>query len=109
MYQLTIGVATPVSAPNRSLSISDGIQMLYLMPTDASIWYSPPDIPTNIGKRETPNRAIFELYLPLESFLEDRGFDGRECLLRSVCEAAHSPFYHEEMHLIEEIVHTVLT
>jgi hypothetical protein len=105
MYQLTIGVATPVSVPNRTLSISDGLQMLYLMPTDPSIWYTKAEI----GKREISNGAIYEVYMPLESFLEDHGFDGRACLLRSICEAAHSPFYHEDMHLIEEIVHAVLT
>jgi hypothetical protein len=105
MYQLTVGVSTPVSAPNRSLAINVGLQMVFYMPTEAKYWYTPPDI----AKREISNREIFDFYTPLESFLEDHGFDGRECLLRSICEAAYSPFYHEEMHLIEEIVHAVLT
>jgi hypothetical protein len=76
------------------------------MPTDATIWSTKPEI---IGKREIPNRAILDAYIPLETFLEDHGFDGRTCLLRSICEAAHSPFYHEEMNLIDEIMHTFLT
>jgi hypothetical protein len=106
MYQLTIGVSTPMSAPNRTLALSVGLQMIYLMPTNATIWHTAPNIMT---KREISNRAILDLYISLESFLEDHGFDGRTCLLRSICEAAHSPFYHEEMNLIEEVVHAVLT
>ena len=80
--------------------------MVYQMPTDAAVVKKPAEI---TGKREIPNRAILEVYIPLESFLEDYGFDGRACLLRSICEAAHSPFYHEEMNLVDEIMHAVLT
>jgi len=80
--------------------------MIYAMPTNATIWKTTADI---IGKRDIPNRATLNAYIPLEAFLEDHGFDGRTCLLRSICEAAHSPFYHEEMNLIEEIMHAVLT
>jgi hypothetical protein len=96
----------PMSAPNRTLAISFGLQMVYSMPTNTTILYAGPEI---MGKREIPNRAILDVYIPLEEFLEDHGFDGRTCLLRSICEAAHSPFYHEEMNLIEEIMHVVLT
>jgi hypothetical protein len=95
-----------MSAPNRTLVLSFGLQMVYLMPTDAVFWHMAPDI---TGKREIHNRALLDIYMPLESFLEDQGFDGRTCLLRSICEAAHSPFYHEEMNLVEEILHAVLT
>jgi len=96
----------PMTVPNRTLALSFGIQMVFQMPTNATIWHTTPEI---MGKREIPNRAILDVYIPLEAFLEDHGFDGRTCLLRSICEAAHSPFYHEEMNLIEEIMHAVLT
>jgi hypothetical protein len=49
------------------------------------------------------------MYLPLEAFLQEYGFDERECLLRSICEAAHSSFNHEDKGLLEEIAHAVLT
>jgi hypothetical protein len=88
------------------VALSFGIQMVYAMPTNATIWHTAADI---AGKREISNRAILDVYIPLEGFLEDHGFDGRTCLLRSICEAAHSPFYHEEMNLIEEMMHAVLT
>jgi hypothetical protein len=95
----------PVSTPNRTVAIAFGIQMVYAMPTNATIWHTAPDI----GKREISNRAILDVYIPLEAFLEDHGFDGRTCLLRSICEAAHSPFHHEEMNILEEIMHAILT
>ena len=95
-----------MSAPNRTVGISLSIQTAYLMPTEATIWHTKPEI---MRKREISNRAILDVYIPLEEFLENHGFDGRACLLRSICEAAHSPFYHEEMNLVDEIMHAVLT
>jgi hypothetical protein len=49
------------------------------------------------------------MYLPLEAFLQEYGFDGKTCLLRSICEAARSPFNHEDKGLLEEIAHALLT
>jgi hypothetical protein len=60
-------------------------------------------------KREIPNKTLLDVYLPIEEFLEDHGYAGRECLLRSICEAANSPFQHENMDLLDEIAHAVLT
>jgi len=80
--------------------------MQYYLPTAASQWTSPPDI---MMKREIPNKALLDAYLPIEKFLEQNGFVGRACLLRSICEAANSPFNHESMDLLEEIAHVILT
>jgi hypothetical protein len=96
----------PMKFPNRTVSISFGFQMVYSMPTNATLWHTPPDI---ARKREISSRALLDMYVPLEAFLEDHGFDGRTCLLKSICEAAHSPFHHEEMNLLEEIMHVILT
>jgi len=79
--------------------------MVYQLPTNSQVYYTKPEIMT---KREIPTRPILDAYIPIEAFLEDHGFDGRTCLLRCICEAAHSPFYHEEMNLLEEIMHAVL-
>ncbi|PNF33892.1 hypothetical protein B7P43_G06740 [Cryptotermes secundus] len=95
-----------MSAPNRTLAISFGIQMVYSMPTNATQWHTAPEI---MGRRAIASGALADIYLPIETFLEDHGFDGRMCLLRSICEAAHSPFHHEDLNLLEEIVHAILT
>jgi hypothetical protein len=96
----------PMSAPNRTVALSFGFQMAYAVPSNATIWHTAPDI---MGKRDISNRPMLDVYVPLEAFLEDHGFDGRTCLLRSICEAAHSPFHHEEMSILEEIMHAILT
>lgn len=80
--------------------------MVYQVPTNSQILYMKPEI---MFKREIPTTAILDAYIPLEAFLEEHGFEGRTCLLRSICEAARSPFYHEEMNLLEEIMHAILT
>ncbi|PNF33893.1 hypothetical protein B7P43_G06741 [Cryptotermes secundus] len=76
------------------------------MPTNATQWHTAPDI---MRRRETSNRILRNIYAPLESLLEQYGFNGRMCVLRSICEAAHSPFYHEDMNFLEEVIHAILT
>jgi len=60
-------------------------------------------------RREISSKALRNIYLPLELLLDKYGFDGRTCVLRSICEAAHTPFQHEEINFLEEVVHSVLT
>jgi hypothetical protein len=104
--QLSIGLTLPVEIPYRRLPLSYGLQRVYLLPTNATQWHTAPDI---TRRREISSRTLRNIYAPLESFLEGYGFNGRMCLLRSICEAAHSPFYYEEMDFLEEVIHAILT
>jgi hypothetical protein len=81
-------------------------QAAFNLPTQASQLHATADI---MGKREVSSNPLLEMYLPLEEFLEEYGFDGRACLLRSICEAALSPFKHDSMDLLEEMAHAILT
>lgn len=104
-----MGVSTPVNAPGspvRKVILSSAVQLVYALPTNATLWHTPPVI---MGRREIPNKTLRNIYLPLELLLEEYGFNGRSCVLRSICEAAHSPFNQEEMDFLEEVVHSVLT
>jgi hypothetical protein len=103
---MTIGVSNPVIVPNRTVLLSFGIQLIFSLPTNATIWHTAPDI---MGKREISKSTIHNIYVPIETFLEKHGFQGRTCVLRSICEAARSPFHYEEMHLLEELMHAILT
>ncbi|PSN41159.1 hypothetical protein C0J52_05216 [Blattella germanica] len=105
VLQFSIGVSMPVRIPNRTFSISFGFQMVFNLPTNATQWRAPPEI----RKREAFNQNLLETYLPLENFLEGHGFAGRECILRSICEAAQTPFRHEDMNLFDEIAHVLFT
>jgi hypothetical protein len=95
-----------VEVKYRWLPISYGFQMVHLLPTNATQWHTAPDI---TRRRETSSRTLRNIYTPLESILEEYGFNGRMCILRSICEAAHSPFYQGEMNFLEEVVHAILT
>jgi hypothetical protein len=103
---MTLGVSTPVNDPYRKILISYGIQLVYGLPTNATQWHTAPDV---AHRREISSKVLRNIYAPLESFLEQHGFNGRKCVLRSICEVARSPFYHEEMNFVEEVIHAILT
>lgn len=50
----------------------------------------------------------FDLYRTFESVLNQRGFDGRECLLLAICEAATTPF-QGGFNTLGDILHIFLT
>jgi hypothetical protein len=94
-----------VNAPYRTVLLSLGFQFVFALPTNATQWHTPPDI----MRREITSKALRNIYLPLELFLEKHGFDGRTCVLRCICEAAHSPFHYEETNFLEEVLHAIFT
>lgn len=106
VLQLTIGLTTPVDVPYRKLPISYGLQRVYRLPTNATQWHTAPDI---TQRREISSRTLRNIYAPLESFLEEHGFNGRMCILRGICEAARAPFYQEKLNFLEEVIHAILT
>jgi hypothetical protein len=103
---MTLGLSTPVNDPYRKVLISYGIQLVYSLPTNATQWHATPDV---TQRREISSRALRNTYAPLETFLEQHGFNGRTCVLRSICEVARSPFYHEEINFVEEVILAFLT
>jgi hypothetical protein len=80
--------------------------MVYNLPTNATQWHGTPDV---AQRREISSRALRNIYAPLESILEQYGFNGRMCVLRSICEVARSPIHHEEINFLEEVIHAILT
>ena len=91
--------------PNKTVAVSLGFQFNFVLPTNV----------TEFRQRNTTrfrrdvDEALQSVYLPFEALLQEYGFDGRMCMLRSICEAAHSPFNHEDNGLLEEIAHSILT
>ncbi|PNF33889.1 hypothetical protein B7P43_G06738 [Cryptotermes secundus] len=105
VFQINIAVQTPVQVPNATLAISVGFQLNFVLPTNATEFRQ-----QNVARsRREIGEALRSMYLPLQAFLQEYGFDGRTCMLRSICEAAHSPFSHEDSGLLEEIAHALLT
>lgn len=54
-----------------------------------------------------PDSTRLFIYNLIETVMNRRGIDGRDCLLKSICEAAHSPI--ESYSVFDEILHLVLT
>lgn len=55
----------------------------------------------------TPDKTRLFMYNLIETIMNRRGIDGKECLLKSICEAAHSPI--EKFSVFDEILHLLLT
>lgn len=47
------------------------------------------------------------IYGAIEIFLDNKGKPGRQCLLKSICDAAEHPIVHGG--IFEEIIHLILT
>jgi hypothetical protein len=103
--QINLAVQTPVLVPNKTVAVALGFQFNFVLPTNV----------TEFRQRNTTRfrrdvgEALQSVYLPFEAFLQEYGFDGKMCMLRGICEAAHSPFNHEDNGLLEEIAHYILT
>ncbi|XP_046830946.1 uncharacterized protein LOC124429560 [Vespa crabro] len=55
-------------------------------------------------------RDLRDTYSTIENLLEEYGWgNGRECLLRSICELAEVPFLRREEDIVEETIHLILT
>ncbi|XP_035740251.1 uncharacterized protein LOC118449591 [Vespa mandarinia] len=55
-------------------------------------------------------RDLRDTYSTIENLLEEYGWgNGRECLLRSICELAEVPFLRREQDIVEEAIHLILT
>lgn len=103
--QINFAVQTPVSVPNKTVVVSLGFQFNFVLPTNVTEFRQ-----RNATRvRRDVGETLHTVYLPFEAFLQEYGFDGRTCTLRSICEAAHSPFNHEDNGLLEEIAHSLLT
>lgn len=91
--------------PNKTLTVAMGFQFNFVLPTNVTEFRQ-----WNTTRfRRDVGEALQSVYLPFEALLQEYGFDGRMCVLRSICEAAHSPFSHEDNGLLEEIAHSILT
>ncbi|KAF6205455.1 hypothetical protein GE061_019628 [Apolygus lucorum] len=93
-YNSAIGMflafAVPVDIPDRDVLFSWNIEANYNLPTNLSIYdLTPPD----------PERSFSGLnrsstYTLLERRLDALGMNGRQCLLRLICEIARTPLSH---------------
>ncbi|XP_033607304.1 uncharacterized protein LOC111864376 isoform X2 [Cryptotermes secundus] len=102
-YKFNIGMGFPVDLPQKILSFSMNFQFQYTQPTNFTPLKEFPEVRRSF--RETVDRS--SSYLALQNVMDRHGLDGRNCLLRSICEVAEAPVYYNG--LIGELLHVILS
>lgn len=110
-----LGIVMPVQFGDnskRSLNLGYNFQSQYsLPPLPIDIFKAPFFTGFSRSGRSTeapkPDDSREFMYNTLERIWDRRGRDGRECLLRAICEVAESPFAHSGM--FGEIVDAIFT
>ncbi|KAK1123025.1 hypothetical protein K0M31_008661 [Melipona bicolor] len=105
-FQFTIGASVPVSMNKRgSVVFSSAFQFNYKLPSNLSELE-----PTIIPARQSRDLNLQDTYAAIENLLNRYGWqDGRECLLRTICELAETPFGRTRQDVLEEVIHLILT
>ena len=87
----------------------------YYLPWNASQIYPPFVVSSEFRERKTKREILdaystsrWSIYRFLEQILDGYDFDGRACILRSICEAADAQFTHHTG-LLGEIFHVLFT
>ncbi|XP_026667714.1 uncharacterized protein LOC108623014 [Ceratina calcarata] len=66
--------------------------------------------PTIMPARQSRDLNLQDTYAAIENLLNRHGWrDGRECLLRTICELAETPFARTREDILEEVIHLILT
>ncbi|XP_050587496.1 uncharacterized protein LOC126920784 [Bombus affinis] len=106
LFQFTTGVSVPISMNKRgSVVFSSAFQFNYKLPSNLSELE-----PTIIPARQSRDLNLQDTYAAIENLLNRHGWqDGRECLLRTICELAETPFGRTRQDVLEEVIHLILT
>ncbi|XP_012284509.1 uncharacterized protein LOC105701926 [Orussus abietinus] len=106
VFQFTVGASVPVASSKRgNVVFSSGFQFNYALP-----WNASQIEPIVLEGRSFEDSELQDVYLAIESALEEHGWrNGRECLLRTICELGSTPLDRSGEDVVEEIVHLLLT
>lgn len=108
--KLVVGFVAPIRWGHnlrRLLNMAWNVQANYLIP-GVIIWPHPESFFKNrLNEGEYEDRSRAQFYQLLERMFHNFGRNGRECVLRTICEVAESPLKHNGM--IGEILDVVFT
>ncbi|KAK9745394.1 DM4/DM12 family [Popillia japonica] len=106
ILQLSYGFDSLIPYNTRIIAWGLGMQTTFFFPTNTSNFM----ITTLQARSEDTDipRDIFYKYVI--NFLDSTGLSGEDCLLRAICEVAHTPFHVEKKNgLLEKIAHFIFT
>ncbi|XP_048505076.1 uncharacterized protein LOC125499757 [Athalia rosae] len=92
----------PLRVGEESAIVGAFAKSMYVLP-DNSTYYTDPGV-----NYRRSSKSRWSIYKVLESASIVLGYGGKECLLRSICEAANVPF-NPNHGLFEELIHCFLT
>lgn len=101
--QLIFGLGTPLQLDRESVIVGVFTKMQYALPSNATDFTEP----GVYYSRASAGRSRWSFYKMFQRLMAMYGFDGKECLLRAICEVAHVPF--DVQHgLLGQLVQTFL-
>ncbi|XP_032514573.1 uncharacterized protein LOC116768060 [Danaus plexippus] len=108
LYGTFVAIAVPLDIPDKNVFVSYNFESNYSVVTnitelDEVIF---PNLPV-ITSRQSRSITRELTYTMLETKFNEHGMNGKECLLRNICEAAETPLYHNG--LLGHIMHIVFT
>ncbi|XP_030025668.1 uncharacterized protein LOC115444147 isoform X1 [Manduca sexta] len=108
LYGTFLAIAVPIDIPDKNVFVSYNFESNYSVLTniteiDEVIF---PNLPM-ISSRQTRSITRELAYTVLETRFKEHGMNGRECMLRNICEAAETPLHHNG--LLGHIMHVVFT
>jgi DM4/DM12 family len=105
--QFIAGIGVPVDLEPESMTIGYVLKAQYFLPYNESQLY-PSRLTRDVAARVNDDDEVrWAIYRTLELALNSKNIDGRQCVLRAICEATQLPFDHESG-LLGEILHILL-
>ncbi|XP_046750325.1 uncharacterized protein LOC124413649 [Diprion similis] len=108
-FKLIIGIGIPIALPGRSLVYGQNMQFQYPLPTNATFFTNLFSTSSSSGRRRRSSSRYERqiAYSMLEQQFDRSGANGKECIMRGICEAAETPLRQEG--LVGELLHLLLT
>ncbi|KXJ78671.1 hypothetical protein RP20_CCG003899 [Aedes albopictus] len=98
--KLVIGALFPIQVNHykliRNCNLAVNLQANYAIPATI-IWPVPSSIFKNRLNNEYVDKSRIQLYKVIENMFDYGGIDGRDCVLRTICEIAETPLNHSGM------------
>ncbi|XP_045514079.1 uncharacterized protein LOC123707785 [Pieris brassicae] len=107
LYGIFFAVAVPLDIPDKNVFVSYNFESNYGVVTNITeideVLF--PNLPIVSRHSRSITREL--AYTVLETKFQENGMNGRECLLRNICEAAETPLHHNG--LLGHIMHIIFT
>ncbi|XP_038221843.1 uncharacterized protein LOC119839565 [Zerene cesonia] len=107
LYGTFVAIAVPLDIPDKNVFVSYNFESNYsvlsnITEIDEVLF---PNLPVISRHSRSITREL--AYTVLETKFKENGLNGRDCLLRNICEAADTPLHHNG--LLGHIMHIIFT